>query len=922
MSSSNLPAGRLYKPVPAAPVGPPSARNSLDGQTLHKPQRKPLPGQANPRTLPPAVAADHGIFLPPPPVGVASDLSKRHSYDWSPNRPRTSYSSQGSTASTAGGRPMTPDGTLKLPTQKLRASASATNLAPPQSTMLQKTAPKEEKKKKGWFGKSKDKKDVERRPGAWIVAPGHPGRIGYDVATLEAGQPVRELWDDAGNCFIHLFPKSSNKGPSFRIDSAVFSSSPKLTKKAFGKIYSEDADRTASMTSSPPRGRDISGNFSVTSDGSRSTKTSLDDPHREVHLWLDCGLNGKPAPVPPKKSLDTPLSEDAETLLGIRNLFAFLCGQSLVATDKRFTLFSIFMRIADLLQHYEFTNMDGSSFGETSTTSFDNYISELGLADVRKSAQKTVEMIVLGERMRSVALYNEAFTHAVGKYDEIQRANLGTYKMVSPTTQTRLQRAAMDLDKRVKTVEGMLENFDFPAIFAGIGNSKTSDEAKLVSFDAWKSSFVKTRSFLLSYYKSRWGSWPPKPNPKKNELKTAGLNRMVLRELYFDLAAVYDLLVDRNNLTNRTADGVMIEERSSDPPRVRALRHLLSEYDRSTPPVKPPVPFDLPTLPDLRSTRPEFGRDKKTDMKLLSKSLKSEEVVKLLASSHNKDALRSPFVDAFLEYERSSAKGNNINQISDIRYGQWIFLYAVLQSLPFLVIDAPGVQHTDKVEYFLCEASRGGVPWAREIREHKYYAIAGGGGVVSLPSDVIENSVEGIYRRSHCWVMAEKWSLDDPILNAAVHEQQQQHSAADGGAGLPPPPSAAVLGGDIVPGFRDSRQSSINSIGSETLDLAPPPIMPAAMGERRVDSRSSSPARSKRESVLNLGLEAIPLPRGMSPSRPVSMVGEPAGDYLGAGSGGAAGTPGARPVSVVDTSKTFDAILGGMDGGKGKGRKK
>ncbi|TKX19294.1 hypothetical protein C1H76_8479 [Elsinoe australis] len=918
MSSTSVPVGRLHKPVPAPPAGPPSARNSLDASNLQKPHRKPIPGSADPRTLPPALAADHGVFLPPPTLGGGPDVSKRHSsYDWTPSRPSTSYSSQGSTASTAGGRPMTPDGSLKP--QKLKPSASATNLAA-YNTMLRKEADhtKEEKKKKSWFGRSKDKKDVEKRPGAWIVAPGHPGRIGFDVDNMMAGQPVPELWDEVGNCIIHLFPKSTGKGPSFRIDSSVFSSSPKLTKKAFGKIYTEDNDRSASMTSSAPsRGRDISGKFSIDSDVSKSTKSSFEDPNREVHLWLDCGLNGKPAPTPPKKSLDTFLSEDAETLLGVRNLFAFLCGQSLVATEKRCTLFSIFMRIADLLQHYEFSNMDSSSFGEVASTSFDHYVSELGLADVRKSPQKTVEMIVLGERMRSVALYNEAFTHAVGKHEEIQRLSLSTFKMVSPTTQTRLQRAAMDLEKRVKTVDGMLTDFDFPAIFSGIGNSKTSDESKLVSFDAWKSSFFSTRRFLMGYYKSRWGSWLPKPNPKKNELKTPGLNRLVLRELYYDLSAMYDLLVDRSNLTNRTADGVMIEERASDPPRVRALRHLLSEYDRSTPPVKPPVPFDLPILPDLSKTRPEFGRDKKTDAKLISKNLKTEEVVKLTSASHNSDALQSPFVAAFIEYERSQAKGNNINEISDIRTGQWIFMYAVLQALPFLVIDAPGVQHTDKVEYFLCEASRGGVPWAREVRETKYYAIAGGGGVVSLPSDVIENSVEGIYRRSHCWVMAERWTQDDPLLNAAVHEQQQHHA----GDGLPPPPPSQSLSDGSAPGLRgDSR---VNSFGSEIMTLAPPPMIPAAAGERRVDSRSSSPARSKRESVLNLGLEAIPIPSGVAPNgRAMSMVGAPADDYLGSGSGGAPGTPGQSPVSMMDPNKTFDSILSGMDGGKkGKGRK-
>ncbi|PNS18303.1 hypothetical protein CAC42_7672 [Sphaceloma murrayae] len=916
MSSNSLPAERLHKSVPPPPPGasPPASR---EARSLQKPQRKALPAQVNPRTLPPALAADHGVFLPPPPL-ADPDVSKRHSsYDWTPTRPRTSIGSQGSTASTAGGRPMTPEGALKPPvSQKLRQSASATNLVP-STTMLQKE-PKEEKKKKSWFGKSKDKADVQRRPGAWVVAPGQPGRIAFDVKNMMAGNPVPELWDDLGNCVIHLFPKASGKGPSFRIDSAVFASSPRLTKRAFGKIYSDDSDRTASMTSSVlSRGRDASGTFSTTSDTSRSAKSSFEDNNNnnnsEVHLWLDCGLNGKPAPVPPKKSLDTFLSEDEEALIGIRNLFAFLCGQSLVATERRFTLFSIFMRIADLLQHYEFSNMDSSSFGEAATTSFNSYISELGLADVRKSAQKTVEMIALGERMRSVALYNEAFAHAVGKHDEIQRLNLGTFKMVSETTKTRLQRAAMDLDKRVKMVDRMLTDFDFPAIFAGIGNSKTSDESKLVSFDAWKSSFANTRRFVMGYYKNKLGSWPPKPNPKKNELRTPGLNRLVLRELYYDLSAMYDLLVDRSDLTNRTADGVTIEDHATDPPRVRALRHLLSEYDRSTPPVKPPVPFDLPILPNLRVTRPEFGKDKKTDAKLLTKNLKTEEVTTLLSASHNRDALQSPFITAFLEHERAQAKGNNINEISDIRTGQWIFMYAVLQALPFLVIDVPAIQHTDKVEYFLCEASRGGVPWALEVRETKYYAIAGGGGVVSLPSDVIENSVEGIYRRSHCWIMAEKWTQDDPLLNAAVHEQQQHHG------GLPPPPSAQALSDATAPGFRDSRQSSL---GSDTLTLAPPPIIPAAAGEARVDSRSSSPSRSKRESVLNLGLQAIPLPRGASPSaRPRSMVGSPMDDYLSAGSGGQVGTPGQRPVSVVDQSKTFDAILGGMQEGKGKGKK-
>ncbi|KAF2148336.1 hypothetical protein K461DRAFT_247745 [Myriangium duriaei CBS 260.36] len=690
---------------------------------------------------------------------------------------------------------------------------------------------------------------MARSPGAWLVAFDQQERIAFDVDSMMAGQPVHELWDETGDCYIHLFPRSTGKGPSFRLSSSVFASSASLTKMAFGRLYSDNT-----LADQEP-GRDLSGQFSIKSDGSRSTRQSLEEASGEVHLHLDLRLNGNPAPVPPKKSKNTPISEDAETMIEMRNLFGFLCGQALVATEKRFTLFSIFMRIAEHLQRHEFSNMDSSTFGEVASSSFDSYVNELQLADVRRSSEKAVEMLLLGERMRSVGLYNEAFTHAVGKLEDIKRVAPTTYNAVSSATQTRLSRAAMDLEKRIANASATCTDFDMPSIFSGIMSSRTVDERQYVNFDAWKSSFFTTRKFIVGYYKALFGSWPPKPNPKKNQLQSPGLSRIVLLQLYNDLSAVYDLIVDHTALTNRTADGVSIEERSTDPPRIRALRHVLSEWDRSSPPVKPPMPFDIPNLP--RSGEPK-----------ISKKFKSEDLVKVLQASHNPTSRPTSFVQAFREFERSQAKGCTIEEIADLRYGQWIFMYAVLQELPLLVVDAPSIRYTAGVEYFLCEASRGGVPWARDAasagRSHQWYGVAGGAGVVSLPSDVIENSIEAIYRRSHCWIMAQQWSAENPIMAAAVEEQQR---------------AAAT---DLVP---------------------PPPIGSPGL---RVDSRSSSPARSKRESVLNLGLEAIPLPSGVSPDRRV-----------------APGGPASRPVSmhVSDPAKTFDAILADVGGKPGKKRK-
>jgi len=659
-----------------------------------------------------------------------------------------------------------------------------------------------------------------------------------------------------------------------------------LTRKAYGDVHSEtsvsDADArslegsAARLSLNPQsvdeRGRRIvsgSSTNSYTSQGTRSTSGGFSAGGPEFHLYLDIEMDGKPAPPATRKSVENMPSDDEQKLIDIRNLFAFLTGQALVATEKRPTFFSIFMKISDMLKAYEFSNLDSSTFGQVATSSFDSYIEEIGLADVRGSHQKTVEGIVLAERMRSVPLYNEAFTHCVGQYNDIERLNGEVFRHITPITINRLGRAALDLNKRTASVGQILEDFDFPSIFSGMFNSKTVEERKLVNFDTWKDSFFATRKFVLGYYKSRFGSWPPKAN-KNTDFEIGGLNRLVLRELYHDLSAMYDLLVDRDSLTNRTADGVLIDERDADAPMVRALRHILSEYDRSSPPVKPPMPFDLPTMPTLKSTRPDFGTgNSKADTKANSKKLKDDEISRILRASYNPDTSPPLFVDAFRDFEAKAAHSCTLQQLCDQRVGQWIFMYAVLQALPLLVIDAPALRYHKGVEYFLCEPPRGGVPWARDDVKRNWYGVAASGGMVSLPSDLLTHSIDGVFRRSHCWEMAERWSRADPALNRAMHMQDRH----EGNATVQNTPLA-------MPGVRvDSRAPSLN----------------------RADKRLSS---------LHMGLEAIRMPEGGHPPLP-SWPCSPAESVK----------QNSRPVTPrheVDASKTFDAILAGADLGRKK----
>jgi hypothetical protein len=462
--------------------------------------------------------------------------------------------------------------------------------------------------------------------------------------------------------------------------------------------------------------RDSRGGYSAFSD---STESHLYIPIKfktdsNVHIPADASRKSKDTRDVPRDAN----SDDVQALIDIRNFFAFLCGQALVATERKHSFFHIFMTIAGILGSYEFTNVDGSTFGEVPSSSFDSYVAELGLADVRSSREATIEGVVLGERMKSVLLYNEAFTHAAGKHEDLLGLRSPKYELISSVTQTRLARAAMDLDKRTDSIRLILTDFDFPFLFIGTMSSKTSDERKEgVRFEAWKSAFLSFRKNYLGMLRNRYGNWPPKATSKKNNLETSGLNRSVLRDVYHDMCSIYDLLVDRTNLTTRTVDGVSLDGGAREEPTVRALRAVLSEYDRSSPPVKPPVPFDLPKLPTLKSTRPDFGRvDKRTDLKAIQKKIKDDEIAKILRQSWNDDAFVTPFVDAFREMEKRAAHGCTIPELVDQRIGQWIFMYVILQALPMLVVDAPGLKWTKGVEYFLCEPPRG---WRSNVVFHQ-----------------------------------------------------------------------------------------------------------------------------------------------------------------------------------------------------------
>lgn len=762
--------------------------------------------------------------------------------------------------------------------------------------------------------------------GAWIIST--EKQVEYNTAFLLNGDKVPELWNENGAIYVYLYPRGSGHGPSFKVPAQTINSS-----RVFAELIESD---TASMTSGRSRARSFGGRDSLSAADAHRHKASPptspplagSETPGESRLYIPPapGLNGQRVSPNQPPILDR--------LISVRNLFAFLTGQPLVGTKAHPTIFAVFLQISSLLREFDFLSFDGTSFGEAADMSFSFFIGQLGLGDVRHSREKTLEALVLGERMRSWDLYHEAFTHAVGKYAAILDIKSPLFEKLSSSTRQRLERAHLDLLSRQHNVNMRLEDFEFPSLFAGIASSTSNPLYRDVRFKNWRNSFARMRSFVMSYYKSQFGNWPPKARSKKNPFSESGLNRLVLRILYSDLCSLYDLLVDRESVTPRVIDespeDISPEELN---PEISALRKMLSEFDHSSPPVLPPVPFDIPKIPTMTTILPTYDELQPKDQARFDKKIQSHELLLILHKAYNfdTDSVKTPFLTEFKEFELKEAKGKFATDMADNRVGYWLFLYAVIQSLPMLVVDAPGLHFTESVEYFLCEPPQGNLPWVEDAGEVRkaWYQIPGQG-IVELSADVVMFSVEAVYQRSHCWLAAKNWEVTNGSLPSVPS------------VGAPPPVMSPLEAPRAVFEDMDPMQSppALGATGP-----SPPPGSTGSLPLRGRDSSSGPSFRGSghpyRSSIV-LGLEPVPFPEGVPGSERSSRIvsqqqprhgsrgsipdtaamsrSRSAGNLRGMMNESPASEPKDRQGSVGGS--TFDDILKNMDGQKKQTKKK
>ncbi|KAH6650643.1 hypothetical protein F5144DRAFT_55002 [Chaetomium tenue] len=781
------PPRKLHK-IPAMPTGPPPPPPTLL-KKLGTPAR--VPAVPSTQATPPTVRrADRSPSPDRPPSRARLQPNQPQPRQLSPNpNPRgRSVSAQ---------PPVVRDAAVDSSRAVSNPVQGGTLSKPPSEGSPPVTADK--RKRKSWFpgARSRASSDVTKPMprGAWVMSPDN--QVDYNIAPLVNGEKVPELWSESGNVLVYLHPKGSDRGPSFKIADHIFSPSAVLVELLVTEMMASTSHNAGYLDVAP-----------------------ADGPVTEGHLYLPLG------------------NTDLERLVAARNLFALLTHQPLVGTSENPTLFAAVLQVAGLLRRFNFCSFDGSSFGESVDRAFDLFMDQTGIADVRHSREKTLEALILAEQIKSWNLYNEAFAHAVGKYEYLLELKSPLYDRISVSTRQRMDRAHLDLANRQASVNTRLEAFEFPSLFSGTANSTSSEEYKNVKFKEWRTSFAKMKSFVLSYYKGLFGNWPPRARSKKNHFSQSGLNRECLKILYSDFCALYDLLVDRQSMTPRVIgeghddSDDDTKEKTPAEASISALRRVLGEFDKSSPPVLPPIPFDVPKLPSMTAIYENYHDLPAKKQAKYSKALQPHELQLILIKSRNidTDSLALPFLVAYKEFELKESKGTNPADLADQRIGNWLFLYVVIQSLPMLVVDAPGLHYTEGVEDFLCQAPQGNPPWTEDAgQSRKMWFQTGSSNVVELSADVVMFSVEGIYMRSHCWLAAKEWDAiaagAPPTTTATTTALTEQTSPLQ-------PPRA---------GFHDMDPSSTGSptTASPTTTTAPPPL---TTHQHQQQHRSQSPS--------------------------------------------------------------------------------
>ncbi|KAF5020958.1 hypothetical protein F66182_7004 [Fusarium sp. NRRL 66182] len=426
-----------------------------------------------------------------------------------------------------------------------------------------------------------------------------------------------ELWFRNGNCMVHLHGKGhSKRGPSFKVPfSALLDAQCYPLMQRF--LVWDGIQR--------PNLREL-------------MRWSRENPTRKIDLYI---------PPPPT----TDKAQAFSYHLATRNFFAWVFRRSMVGTSLGSAL------IALLHSMHEFR-----SGVDDNVSDMMDYFDEEGYLDMANQPNHALAMLQLAEFFEMKDLYVRAFAHCVGMSQHL--FDYPGYQELSPAARKLIRKRHLELDYRMTQSSTMLKTFL---------DDELSEAHLSVSAGA-RAHLERFRSFLLSFYTTKLGYYPPTTVSHKNDV----FDPSTLRIMREDFEALYDLLVDDqytwSNTMPPTAHGGICT--------VQLVQSFDLEHQYAT--LEHPLPL-IPETGDPTWRRMSWLPGRVT---LRSDRRVTAHAALINASNAMKPGVsQNDLVRAYRRFEQDSImspnKADKQEKVSlvDARKVRWILIYAAFQVL-------------------------------------------------------------------------------------------------------------------------------------------------------------------------------------------------------------------------------------------------
>jgi hypothetical protein len=355
------------------------------------------------------------------------------------------------------------------------------------------------------------------------------------------------------------------------------------------------------------------------------------------------------------------------------------------------------------------------------------------------------------ENFQMRELYIRSFAHCVGMSEQL--FTCPDYGNISLESRKLMRKARVDLECRVYSATDRLRNFLDDEL----------SEANLGLPSGARAHLERFRSFLMSYYATRLGYYPPR-----------SFEPSLYMSMRDDFEALYRFLVDgsysaRSGLPSVAVGGI-------------CTLQLIQTFDKQC--QYEPLEHPLPRLPDFQPAnsghwsgwrpRLEKGKLRSGDRRMAHTSL-------VRASNWKESIFQNGLVKAYRGFEEDSVLSPNKADkqekvsVSDARKVRWIVVYAAYQVLRSVTEIPLEVYDNHAAPYHVTVSTENLPPWEEQLEFDRLLRRQTDLALSSSPSPrIVWTDSAGV--ESQSGKIEIKPDIDYFALNRQQEKQQQQHA--------------------------------------------------------------------------------------------------------------------------------------------------